>query len=187
MAGFLDTIFSGSTVPINNHVEQPEEEPVPATIDDSILREYGDQDDGKYLVLSVRDVNTNNIVYLIDRIILSAASETWTFRHTTQMSFFAPQVYATDNVYPQLFQFTGHLILSHVDASELSKFRADLSAWLLPSTQVLNRSVPFICDITFKNCLRSGYITQLDLEMDANNQNQINIAFSLFVVNEVYL
>lgn len=199
--GFLDVVFSGDYEASNNFdqylnedVNAPEPSPRAANQNTNIpatLASVHGGDDGKHAQFRVVDVSNQGAVTLsTDKFLITHVMETRSFRYTPLFTFGQPQVYSPNRRGTRTYQLGGSILLNHLDGDS----RNDLwRAWdrELRATKMLvgpeQKIKPKILEVTFRNCVRLGYLTDLSMTPQSNTESQVGLTMSMFVVHEYFL
>lgn len=190
--GILDVVFSGDFKASNFEFDDPTKtEPraegsieIPA-----VLATTHGGDDGRHTVLSVRNLTSGATVFSSDQFIISRVSETRMFRHSPIFTFGQPQVFTPNVRAIRSYQLAGYVLLDHVSGDTRNQLWKRWDSTLRASAMLVGKErqeSPHILDISYRNCLRSGYLTDFQLTPQSQTENQVDLTMSMFIVTESF-
>lgn len=120
----------------------------------------------------------------IEDLLLQNSAEMYTER-MSPMYTFGQSIMFTAGPAAKQFSYSAIILVNKKEGDSKARFRALYESTLRVSKLVAQN--PRVVEFRYRDQLRVGYITSLQMQLDSRVPNQINLAFSLFVVNTVSL
>ena len=158
-------------------------------------REY----DGRHAVLTVRTTALvagpslgdapASTVFTTDKFLLTAAIEPRTARSSMMMSFNQPTVYSA-GMQPYVFRYSGTVLINKLDGDGRNAFFKIYKQYLRASAGLVGeqrRSVPWIVDLAYRDAVRSGYVLDMTMSINALEPTKADLTFSLYVISDHFI
>jgi hypothetical protein len=195
--GIFDAVFSGDYKASN--LDEFLEEPVTSKntqgptdsirIPATLAATPGGYDE-EHTLFTVREISTGKTVLSTDQFIVEQCSESRSYRYAPIFTFGQPQVFTPNVRAIRIFQFAGYTLLNHVDGDTRNSLWAQWNDTLRAAKMLTGpdrQKSPYILDVQYRNCLRTGYLTDFQQTPQSNAENQVSLGMTLFVVSEKFL
>lgn len=129
---------------------------------------------------------TGKIVFATDNFVLGYLGEQETERMVPVYNFGAPFVQTTSEHgrNPRMFNYGGALLINDTEGSAFDEFRRAWDKYLRLAVQVEDsRIVPLVCELTFRDQIRRGYLVRCDFNMQSQQPGIVQINLTMFIVH----
>ena len=191
--GLFDSLFSGKFDFDSVDTDTPNQGSLgnyqaPRSID-AVGQTYQEGYSQNHAVVSVRELSTGNILIASDRFIITEVSETRTMRNDPVFGFGQPLNQTSGRLVPTVFVFSGRILVNGIEGDFRNTWWTQWHKYWSVSAGLVGpkRGVsPYITDITYRNAIRSGYITQFRTGLTGDLPNESDFQFNMFLVSEAF-
>ena len=105
------------------------------------------------------------------------------------MSFNQPTVYSA-GMQPYVFRYSGTVLINKLDGDGRNAFFKIYKQYLRASAGLVGeqrRSVPWIVDLAYRDAVRSGYVLDMTMSINALEPTKADLTFSLYVISDHFI
>jgi len=131
----------------------------------------------------------SGIVLLTDKFLITSATEPRAARAAMVMSFNQPSVYSA-GMRPYVFRYAGHVLINQLDGDGRNRFYAFYRKYLRASAGLVGRdrrAFPWLVELKYRDMLRTGYVSDLGLSINALDPSKGDMNFTMFVVADSFV